>query len=107
MEAPVDEGRAAVESGGNSGLAYFEFSYPDDADPLDEDLWWDYYPGLGDDLVRIEEMRAEVDRLGLESFAAEYLGQWPQPKGATSWSAIARADWADAGTMLEQPADQL
>lgn len=98
-----DKGRAAVASGKNSGTAYFEFTYPEDADPLDEDAWWDYYPALADGLVRIEELREEVDRLGLESFAAEYLGQWAQAKGASRWAAILEADWTAAGTEREQP----
>jgi hypothetical protein len=100
-----DKGRAAVESGRNTGTAYFEFTFPADADPLQEELWWDYYPGLGDGLVRVEELRGEVERLGLESFAAEYLGQWPGARGASAWTAITQTDWLAAATLAEQPAD--
>jgi hypothetical protein len=99
-----ERGRAAVASGANTGTAYFEFSYPEDADPLDEALWWDYYPALADELVRIQELRSDLERLGPESFAAEYLGQWPAARGAAQWSAIARDDWTAAATRAEQPA---
>lgn len=98
-----DKGRASVASGATLGTAYFEFAYPEDADPLDEALWADYYPALGDGLVRIEELRTDLERLGVESFAAEYLGQWPSAKGATQWGAINRADWAAAATTQEMP----
>lgn len=100
-----EKGRAAVASGANTGTAYFEFSYPEDADPLDESLWWDYYPGLADGLVRVQEMRSEVGRLGVESFAAEYLGQWATGQRATRWAAITEGDWAAAGTLLDPPGD--
>jgi hypothetical protein len=100
-----EKGRAAVESGKTSGTAYFEFAYPEDADPLDESAWWDYYPGLADGLVRVQELRTEVTRLGVESFAAEYLGQWPTSKRSTRWAAITEADWAAAGTLVDPAAD--
>jgi hypothetical protein len=98
-----DKGRAAVESGRNTGTAYFEFSLPEDTDPLDEELWWQYYPALADGLVRVEELRSDLERLGVESFAAEYLGQWPNPKGAAQWQAIDRGQFFAAATDLEQP----
>jgi hypothetical protein len=100
-----EKGRAAVESGQNTGTAYFEFTYPEDADPLDEALWWDYYPALGDGLVRVEELRSDLERLGVESFAAEYLGQWTTAKVGTRWAAITEADWAKAGTILDAEPD--
>jgi hypothetical protein len=99
-----EKGRAAVASGRNAGTAYFEFSYPADADPLDQALWPQYYPGLGDGLVRIEELREDLGRLGPVSFAAEYLGLWPTERGASSWAAVNEADWTRAATTMEQPA---
>lgn len=102
-----DKGRAAAESGRTTGRAYFEFTIPDDADPLDEATWWDYYPGLADGLVRIEELRSDLERLGPESFASEYLGRWPGATGARAWAAISREDFIRSLTTQEQPADQV
>ena len=98
-----DKGRAAVESGRTAGTAYFEFTIPDTADPDDEQTWWDYYPGLGDGLVRIDELRADRERLGRDSFAAEYLGRWPSDAGTALWLALVREQWEAAATTV-QPA---
>lgn len=100
-----ERGRAAVDAGRTSGTAYFEFTIPDDADSDDEDLWWEYYPALADGIIRIEELREDRERLGRESFDAEYLGRWP---GAglllVPWSTITRTAWEIAGAgMLELP----
>jgi hypothetical protein len=96
-----DRGRAAVASGKNTGVAYFEFTIPDDADPEDETVWWDYYPALADGLVRVQELRADLERLGVESFAAEYLGRWPTVGAARQWSAIDRDQFAARATTAE------
>lgn len=54
----VARGRAAVEAGKRSGLAFFEWSAPDDADPDDPATWWACMPALGftqtEDTVRGE-----------------------------------------------------
>lgn len=72
-----DLGRAAVDSGQTEGVCYLEFSLPDGADPADESLWWQHYPALADGLVDIRELRNDLRKLGLDTFAAEYLNQWP------------------------------
>lgn len=99
-----EAGRAAVASGRTTGTAYFEFTIPDDVDPTDEAAWWDYYPALGDGLVRVDELRVDLERLGPDSFAAEYLGRWPGHVVVATWSAIAEPTWRAAGTDAEQPA---
>jgi phage terminase large subunit-like protein len=43
----VREGRAAVEAGKRSDIAYFEWSAPEGADMSDESLWWTWMPALG------------------------------------------------------------
>lgn len=100
-----EKGRAAVESGRNTGTAYFEFTIPEDADVTDERLWPLWYPGIADGLVRVEELREDLERLGIENFAAEYFGRWPDEVRISAWAAIARADWEATGTALEQPDD--
>lgn len=99
-----ERGRALVDAGVTSGTAYFEFTVPDDFDIDDEDTWWDYYPALGDNIIRVEEMREDRIRLGDESFAAEYFGKWPGAGQVVAlWSTILRGIWDDAGV----PAGQL
>ena len=43
----VEIGRAGVDAGKRSGIAYFEWSAPEGADMSDEDLWWSFMPALG------------------------------------------------------------
>nr|WP_279544003.1 terminase large subunit [Leucobacter ruminantium] len=42
MNAEVEAGRA-----GAPGVAYFEWSMPDGADPFDPATWWEFHPALG------------------------------------------------------------
>lgn len=98
-----EAGRAAVESGRTSGTAYFEFTLPEDADPADESSWPGSYPALGDGLVRFEELRVDLERLGLENFAAEYLGRWPDEVRVNAWGAFSKSDWSTTSTTDEQP----
>lgn len=47
LNRKVATGRALVEAGITQGIAYFEWSAPDDADPDDEAVWWSCMPALG------------------------------------------------------------
>ena len=47
LNRKVEVGRAAAAEGAGSGIAYFEFSVPDDEDVDDPDVWWRYMPALG------------------------------------------------------------
>lgn len=47
LNRKVDTGRAATLEDRGSGLAYFEWSIPDDADVDDEEVWWQFMPALG------------------------------------------------------------
>jgi hypothetical protein len=98
-----ERGRAAVENGERSGLAYFEFSIPEDEDPSDERNWWRYHPALGDGLLRAEELRADFspDGLGIENAAAEYLGRWPGALSVRRWAALTEASFMAAGASTD------
>lgn len=100
-----DKGRERVEGGVTTGAAYFEFSIPEDADPLDEENWWRYHPALGDGLLRPEELRVDLVELGPEHFAAEYLGMWPGRLAIARWGAITEADFEAGGTTDPMPAE--
>lgn len=68
------------------GIAYLEFSAPDDADPFDPHVWWDCMPALGytitEDSVRsaLESMLADPER-GVNEFKRAYLNQWVSSMG--------------------------
>lgn len=47
LNRAVDRGRAAVEAGMRSGIAYFEWSAGADDDPDDPATWWRCMPALG------------------------------------------------------------
>jgi hypothetical protein len=94
-----ERGRAAVEADSRSGVAYFEFSIPDDVDAADESVWSQYHPAINDGLLRVEELRADFapDGLGLENAAAEYLGRWPGAVVVRRWAALTEAAFMKAG----------
>jgi hypothetical protein len=75
----IAQGRAAVQAGRRTGIAYLEFSIGDDDDPADEACWWRVHPGLAYGLIGIDTMRRDAEELGVDAFAAEYLGRLPRP----------------------------
>jgi hypothetical protein len=99
-----DKGRGAVESGRNTGTAYFEWSLPAGVDPLDERAWWAHYPALGDGLVGVDQLRRDLEELGHASFAAEYLGAWPDESTVAKWVALDEAIFTGAARADELPA---
>jgi hypothetical protein len=62
LNRKVDAGRAAVERGDTSGMAYFEWSAPDDADLDDPEVWAACMPALGLTIDRtvVEHARATM-----------------------------------------------
>lgn len=58
LRRKIEAGRAAVAAGRTSGIAYIEYSIPDDADVDDPETWWEFMPALGwtitEDVVRHE-----------------------------------------------------
>lgn len=47
LNRKVEMGREAAAMDSGSGLAYFEWSIPDDADIDDPEVWWQFMPALG------------------------------------------------------------
>jgi hypothetical protein len=75
----VDDGRARVEAGETSGVAFFEWSAPDDLDADDPATWRLAMPALG---ITIDEATIAADRATMDEaeFARAYLNRW-SPKG--------------------------
>jgi phage terminase large subunit-like protein len=73
----VEAGRAAVLANRTSGVAYFEWSCPDDMDPTDPATWPLYHPAYGR-TISAESMQAALDILGPDEFARAYGNRWVQ-----------------------------
>ena len=87
----------------SKGLAYFEWSAPDDADPDDMDALIAANPGLGKRLS-LDHVAAERESLSDEKFKRERLGIWAQIGGD---SAIPAAAWARCADPSSEPGDRL
>lgn len=83
----IAKGRAAVEQGARTGIAYFECSIPADVDPADLakahlresllELIFDNHPAYGHTL-KVSAVRAALDQLGPGEFARAYGNFWTQ-----------------------------
>jgi phage terminase large subunit-like protein len=106
LEAKVEAGRRAVAEGRRSGLAYFEWSAPQDADPGDESVWRACMPALGH-TISIEAMRAEyakaVDEGKLNEFRRAFLNQWVPKDVPDDWLVIPEAAWANLADPESHP----
>lgn len=80
--------KRGIEQIGADRLAYFEWSAPKDADPLDRNAWYMANPGLG---IRISEEYVASEYAaflsgdeegGLTGFNRERLGIWEEPADA-------------------------
>jgi hypothetical protein len=67
-----DTGRAAVEAGVDSGLAYFEWRADLDADAGDPATWWSCMPALGHTMTE-DAVRAEFLSMKRAEFRRAYL----------------------------------
>lgn len=76
LKGKLERGRAQVESGGDRGLAYFEWSAPDDADPADPRTWWGCMPALGHTITE-DAIASDFASMELPEFQRAYLNQWP------------------------------
>lgn len=112
----VETGRKLVARGVTRGVAIFEWSAPDDADPGDESVWYACMPALHRPecpaectrhTIRIEAIRAVYAKAVRENkiadFCRAYLNQWrPKPKEGEE---TALGNWASCERELtEMPA---
>lgn len=71
----VEAGRAAAGAGRRDGVAYFEWSCPDDLDPTAPESWPQYHPAYGR-TIGPEAMAAALEMLGPDEFARAYGNRW-------------------------------
>ncbi len=67
----VASGRLAVVDDPGHGVAYFEWSAPEDWDPSDEDSWWTFMPALGH-TIGPEAIRGELQAMEAPEFKRAY-----------------------------------
>lgn len=96
LPGKVAAGRAAVAADVRSGLAYFEWSADEGADPSDESVWWRCMPALGR-TTPIEAVRSEYDKAvregAMADFRRAYLNQSVPKPVESDVSVVAAADW--------------
>lgn len=71
----VEAGRMAALAGRTSGVAFFEWSCPDDLDPCDPDSWPIYHPAFAR-TISTPSMTAALEMLGPDEFARAYGNKW-------------------------------
>jgi hypothetical protein len=74
-----DLGRTAVAEDRPDRICYLEFAAPAGADPDDPDTWRAAHPGLGHHVL-IDALAADHEVMSPDTFAAEYLGWWPEAR---------------------------
>jgi len=92
----VQAGRQAVEAGVTDGLAYLEWSAPEDADPAAVETWRQAIPALG---VTIDEATIRGDFQGMprHEFQRSMLNMWTSAMGEAVisievWESLADRD---------------
>lgn len=90
----VNAGRTLVSTGLVDGVAYHEWSAPDEADPTDPDVWAACMPALGRTIDEAT-IRADMAGMALAEFRRAYLNQWPEVS-YEGWHVIPRDVWQAA-----------
>ena len=92
FNAKVDDGRVRAERGQTEGVAYFEWSAPDDANPADEATWQACMPALGH-TITVEAIRSDFESMRLTEFRRAYLNQRQNRHAVEPWQVIAEDTW--------------
>lgn len=117
LNRKVETGRAAVVADVGSGVAYFEWSAPDEWDPHDDGSFYDFHPALCPappcrcapagqrwrHTITIDAIRTERDAMELPEFCRAYGNRKPSNR-MSSWQVIAEAQWL---VMLDRTARML
>lgn len=90
----VESGRLLAEQGVDEGVAFFEWSAPDDAAFDDPEVWAGCMPALG---LTVSEAAVRADLLGMSEagFRRAYLNQWV-PRDASDSEVFAEGVWGAA-----------
>lgn len=90
----LDAARHAAQMGVADGVAGFDWSAPEGANPAEEATWWGCMPALGR-LIAVETVRADLAAMGVAEFSRAFLNMWPDPLGE-GWAVFDEAKWRAA-----------
>jgi hypothetical protein len=103
LRRKVDTGRDAVVNGETEGIAYFEWSAEDDADPDDPAVWRACMPALGFTINEATVRHARAT-MGEGEFRRAFLNMWTTAEErvipAAVWRAVCREDVAPDGGLV-------
>jgi hypothetical protein len=100
LNRKVDAGRAAALEGRTSGIAYFEWSIPNDCDIDDEQYWWLHMPALGH-TITVEAVRHARQTMTDGEFRRAFGNQ----RQASAERVIPDATWRMVSSHSAAPAD--
>jgi hypothetical protein len=89
LKGKVDNGRQLAEAGVTEGIAYFEWSADENADPGAVETWKSCMPALGH-TVSIEAVAADYASMKLSEFKRAYLNIWTAQRNDP---VISAEDW--------------
>ncbi len=102
LQPKVSRGREQAQMGVREGLAYFEWSASEDADPADPQVWRACMPALGhlfDEAAIIRRLKRAEEEGKFNDFRRAYLNQWvsreeddPPVISEGVWSSLADPD---------------
>jgi phage terminase large subunit-like protein len=75
LRRKLEAGRLAVEMDSGHGIAFFEWSIPDDADIDDPETWWSYMPALGW-TIQPEAVAHARQSMSEAEFRRSFCNQW-------------------------------
>jgi uncharacterized protein GlcG (DUF336 family) len=102
LNRKVDAGRAAALAGATSGIAYFEWSIPDDENVDDPSVWWRYMPALGHTISE-----AAVAHARTTMSDGEFRRAFGNQRMKSSERVIPEASWRLVCTSTMRPNDPL
>jgi hypothetical protein len=100
LRRKVTIGRAAVRSGQTSGVAYFEWAIPDDADIDDPEVWRAHMPALGHTISEANVRHAR-QTMGEGEWRRAFGNQWTETD-----ERVIPAEWWTAVCVHGAEADQ-
>lgn len=100
----VAQGREAAGRGETSGICYFEWSAPPEADSDDEDAWWACHPGLADGLIPLGVVRHARRSMAEREFRRAFLNV---PTAGSDERVVPAAAWDAVCSLQATPSGEL
>lgn len=102
LRRKVEMGRQLVIDDTGSGIAFFEWRAPDDADPDDPASWWACHPALGH-TINEDTIRHARQTMSDGEFRRAFMNQWTSTEEriipSVTWDAVNSPDAAGTGRM--------